>query len=137
MLCHSVDDMKKKGKKESNIVTGRFVARKKKTFMYFTNKYHQQFFSKDRIDFYAGSGNYNGNQQDISANNNTSKPGFSGKGILISLGRIWRFITVEPLMLCWLLPSCFLFIAVENLALEKVNQIQVKLCWKYWNYWNI
>lgn len=50
-----------------------------------------------------------------------NKSGISGKGILISLGRVWRFITVEPLMLCWLLPSCFLFIAVENLALEKVS----------------
>lgn len=41
---------------------------------------------------------------------------FLGKGFL----KIWSYITVEPLMLCWLLPSCFLFIAVENLALEKV-----------------
>lgn len=41
---------------------------------------------------------------------------FLGKGFL----RIWSNITIEPLMLCWLLPSCFLFIAVENLALEKV-----------------
>jgi len=40
---------------------------------------------------------------------------FLGKGFL----KIWSNITVEPLMLCWLLPSCFLFIAVENLALEK------------------
>ncbi|XP_055321169.1 uncharacterized protein LOC129577699 isoform X2 [Sitodiplosis mosellana] len=40
---------------------------------------------------------------------------FSGKGLL----KILSYITVEPLMLCWLLPSCFLFIAVENLALEK------------------
>lgn len=41
---------------------------------------------------------------------------FLGKGFL----KIWSNITIEPLMLCWLLPSCFLFIAVENLALEKV-----------------
>lgn len=41
---------------------------------------------------------------------------FSGKGLL----KILSYVTVEPLMLCWLLPSCFLFIAVENLALEKV-----------------
>lgn len=34
--------------------------------------------------------------------------------------RFWKYISVEPLILCWLLPSCFLFIAVENLALEKV-----------------
>lgn len=37
------------------------------------------------------------------------------------LAKLWSYISVEPLMLCWLLPSCFLFIAVENLALEKVN----------------
>lgn len=36
--------------------------------------------------------------------------------------RFWRYISVEPIILCWLLPSCFLFIAVENLALEKVGQ---------------
>lgn len=65
--------------------------------------------------------NTNGNQSDGMGNNKPSKSGLSGKGILISLGRLWRFITVEPLMLCWLLPSCFLFIAVENLALEKVS----------------
>lgn len=48
---------------------------------------------------------------------------FFGKGIL----KIWSYITVEPLMLCWLLPSCFLFIAVENLALEKVSANQIPL----------
>lgn len=42
---------------------------------------------------------------------------FLGKGFV----KMWSYITVEPLMLCWLLPSCFLFIAVENLALEKVH----------------
>lgn len=42
---------------------------------------------------------------------------FLGKGFV----KVWSYITVEPLMLCWLLPSCFLFIAVENLALEKVR----------------
>lgn len=47
---------------------------------------------------------------------------FLGKGFL----KVWSYITVEPLMLCWLLPSCFLFIAVENLALEKVRM-------KIWN----
>lgn len=38
------------------------------------------------------------------------------------LVKLWSYISVEPLMLCWLLPSCFLFIAVENLALEKVKK---------------
>lgn len=32
------------------------------------------------------------------------------------------YISVEPIMLCWILPSCFLFIAVENLSLEKVYE---------------
>lgn len=35
--------------------------------------------------------------------------------------KFWRYISVEILMLCWLLPSCFLYIAIENLALEKVR----------------
>lgn len=48
---------------------------------------------------------------------------FSGKGLL----KILSYITVEPLMLCWLLPSCFLFIAVENLALEKVCSVAYDL----------
>lgn len=36
------------------------------------------------------------------------------------LGKAWEFISVEPVMICWLLPSCLLYIAIENLALEKV-----------------
>lgn len=36
------------------------------------------------------------------------------------LFQFWRYISVEILMFCWLLPSCFLYIAIENLALEKV-----------------
>lgn len=72
----------------------------------------------------AGSGQANGS--DVVGNSKPTKSGLSGKGILISAGRLWRFITVEPLMLCWLLPSCFLFIAVENLALEKVRKVVKK-----------
>lgn len=52
---------------------------------------------------------------------------FSGKGLL----KILSYITVEPLMLCWLLPSCFLFIAVENLALEKVVSIEILVLFIY------
>lgn len=33
--------------------------------------------------------------------------------------KVWSFVSVEPVMVCWLLPSCFLYIAIENLALEK------------------
>lgn len=32
----------------------------------------------------------------------------------------WKFISIEPVMICWLLPTCLLYIAIENLALEKV-----------------
>lgn len=35
----------------------------------------------------------------------------------------WKFISIEPVMICWLLPSCLLYIAIENLALEKVFYI--------------
>lgn len=35
--------------------------------------------------------------------------------------KLWKFVSVEPVMVCWLLPSCLLYIAVENLALEKVS----------------
>lgn len=41
--------------------------------------------------------------------------------------KLWTYISVEPLMLCWLLPSCFLFIAVENLALEKVRTVYIAM----------
>lgn len=34
--------------------------------------------------------------------------------------KLWSYISVEPVMVCWLLPSCLLLIAIENLALEKV-----------------
>lgn len=33
--------------------------------------------------------------------------------------KAWSYVSVEPVMICWLLPSCFLYIAIENLALEK------------------
>lgn len=35
------------------------------------------------------------------------------------LRKAWKFVSVEPVMICWLLPTCFLYIAIENLALEK------------------
>lgn len=35
------------------------------------------------------------------------------------LRKAWKFVSVEPVMVCWLLPTCFLYIAIENLALEK------------------
>ncbi|GAB0091592.1 uncharacterized protein DMENIID0001_064480 [Sergentomyia squamirostris] len=39
----------------------------------------------------------------------------------------WRYITVEPLLLCWLLPSCFLIAAMENLELEKTCRVNLQL----------
>lgn len=35
------------------------------------------------------------------------------------LRKAWKFVSVEPVMICWLLPTCLLYIAIENLALEK------------------
>lgn len=35
--------------------------------------------------------------------------------------KLWSYISVEPVMVCWILPSCLLYIAIENLALEKVR----------------
>lgn len=36
--------------------------------------------------------------------------------------KLWSYISVEPVMVCWILPSCLLYIAIENLALEKVRE---------------
>lgn len=43
--------------------------------------------------------------------------------------KVWKFISVEPVMIAWILPSCLLYIAIENLALEKVI-VKVKVCSK-------
>lgn len=40
--------------------------------------------------------------------------------------KLYKQISVEPLIICWLLPSCFLYIALENLALEKVISMNVQ-----------
>lgn len=61
----------------------------------------------------------------VNANSPNGLPSKSDQGDNSKVKRLlklWTYISVEPLMLCWLLPSCFLFIAVENLALEKVNK---------------
>lgn len=33
--------------------------------------------------------------------------------------KAWNFVSIEPVMVCWILPSCLLYIAIENLSLEK------------------
>lgn len=38
------------------------------------------------------------------------------------LKKIRDFITIEPLVICWLLPAVILQVAQENLELEKVNK---------------
>lgn len=40
------------------------------------------------------------------------------------ISQAWKFVSIEPVMICWLLPSCLLYIAIENLALEKVTHFQ-------------
>lgn len=37
-----------------------------------------------------------------------------------NLMKMWNYISVEPLLICWLLPSLLFFIGAENLSLEKV-----------------
>lgn len=56
----------------------------------------------------------------VSPNGSGPKGEEANTSFLKNVLRFWKYISVEPLILCWLLPSCFLFIAVENLALEKV-----------------
>lgn len=36
------------------------------------------------------------------------------------LYKIWKYTSVEPLLFCLVVPSFFLYIAIENLSLEKV-----------------
>lgn len=56
---------------------------------------------------------------------NTTPPNKSHKvSMSKQFVKIWKNITVEPLMLCWLVPTCFLVVLVENLTLEKVSCIQ-------------
>lgn len=62
------------------------------------------------------------NLQATTVQSNASPLNESHKGsILKQVVKIWKNITVEPLMLCWILPSCLLVVLVENLALEKVS----------------
>lgn len=35
---------------------------------------------------------------------------------------LWKQISVEPLLLCWIAPSVIAYIAVDNLQLQKVCQ---------------
>lgn len=35
------------------------------------------------------------------------------------------FITIEPLVICWLLPAIFNQVAMENLELEKVSSVTI------------
>lgn len=46
--------------------------------------------------------------------------GDSSESSMNWIKKVWSFVTVEPVMICWILPSCLLYIAVENLSLEKV-----------------
>lgn len=60
-------------------------------------------------------------QTAAAADHIAQEDGTDRKTRLKRLAQFWKYISVEPIMLCWLLPSCFLFIAIENLALEKVR----------------
>jgi MFS transporter, PCFT/HCP family, solute carrier family 46, member 3 len=41
--------------------------------------------------------------------------------------KVLSFISVEPFALCWLLPSCLLIVAMENLNLEKACRVNLGL----------
>jgi PCFT/HCP family folate transporter-like MFS transporter 1/3 len=41
------------------------------------------------------------------------------------LRSFFNFISVEPFAICWLLPSCILIIAMENLNLEKTCRVNL------------
>lgn len=43
------------------------------------------------------------------------------------LRKILSFISVEPFVLCWFLPSCLLIVAMENLNLEKACRVNLGL----------
>lgn len=44
-----------------------------------------------------------------------------GLSLLEILKKIRDFITIEPLVICWLLPAVILQVGMENLELEKVT----------------
>lgn len=41
--------------------------------------------------------------------------------------KLSNYITVEPFVLCWVLPSCILIVAMENLNLEKACRVNLAL----------
>lgn len=45
-----------------------------------------------------------------------------GLSLLEILKKIGDFITIEPLVICWLLPAVILQVGMENLELEKVTK---------------
>lgn len=47
--------------------------------------------------------------------------GDSSESSMNWIKRAWSFVSIEPVMICWILPSCLLYIASENLSLEKVS----------------
>lgn len=78
----------------------------------------------------------------ITSDNTTSSStenGISGSAvvpkwnIIYWLKKFWSNISIEPIMVCWLVPTCLLYIASENLSLEKVfyfliSALLFKLC---------
>ncbi|KAG4076448.1 hypothetical protein HA402_005891 [Bradysia odoriphaga] len=45
--------------------------------------------------------------------------GDSSESSMNWIKKAWNFVSIEPVMVCWILPSCLLYIAIENLSLEK------------------
>lgn len=47
--------------------------------------------------------------------------------IRVFIRKVLSFISVEPFALCWILPSCLLIVAMENLNLEKSCRVNLAL----------
>ncbi|KAJ6636395.1 Proton-coupled folate transporter [Pseudolycoriella hygida] len=55
----------------------------------------------------------------VDTTTSTDIEGDSSESSMNWIKKVWSFITIEPVMVCWILPSCLLYIAIENLSLEK------------------
>lgn len=80
--------------------------------------------------------NQNPQQTTVQSNENPPKK-FSINLILKQLVLIWNNITVEPLMVCWLVPTCFLIVLAENLTLEKVSRMPIFNSFIYLSIFNM
>lgn len=55
-----------------------------------------------------------------STNRSQTAPAEQNESYFKNVKKMWHYVSVEPLLICWLLPSLLFFIGAENLSLEKV-----------------